>query len=98
MRCTPTPQARYRSKHETRERFTRDAANDKMVFIPPTESTHNAAMSPPETFHCDNCDRTVEYDEAIRQKTMGGLDPDKWQLFCCDSCGSRLKTVFVGDE
>ncbi len=55
-------------------------------------------MTPPETFHCETCDRTVDYDEAIRRETMGDLDPNKWQLFCCDRCGNRLATVFVGSE
>jgi len=40
----------------------------------------------------------VEYDEAIRRETMGGLDPNRWQLFCCDRCGNRLETVFVGND
>jgi len=55
-------------------------------------------MTAPETFDCENCGRTVAYDEAIRGEPMGDLDRDKWQLFCCDNCGSRLQTVFVGNE
>lgn len=51
-----------------------------------------------ESFHCDTCDATVAYDDARRTKTMGGLDPEKWQTFCCPDCGDRLRTVFVGDE
>ena len=48
-------------------------------------------------FECDTCDATVQFDEARRAKTMGGLDPTKWQTLCCPHCGSRLQTVFVGD-
>jgi len=55
-------------------------------------------MNTPEEFHCDTCDRTVDYDNAVRRETIGGLDPDTWQIFCCDRCGNRLVTVFVGDE
>ncbi len=55
-------------------------------------------MTSPETFRCETCDRTVDYDEAIRGEPMGDLDPNTWQLFCCDRCGNRLKTVFVGNE
>ena len=62
------------------------------------ESSANEPMTSSETFHCDNCGRTVEYDKAIRGEPMGDLDSNTWQQFCCDSCGSRLKTVFVGDE
>lgn len=51
-----------------------------------------------ETFHCDTCDRDVPRSEARRTETYGGLDPAKWQTLCCPDCGSRLKTVFVGDE
>ncbi|MFB6179181.1 MAG: hypothetical protein ABEI77_05595 [Halorientalis sp.] len=47
---------------------------------------------------CDNCGESVDPDDAIRSETMGGLDPTKWQTLSCPTCGSRLKTVFVGDE
>lgn len=50
------------------------------------------------TQDCDSCGRTVSRDEAIRQETVGDLDPDTWQTLCCPDCGSRLVTVFVGDE
>jgi hypothetical protein len=40
----------------------------------------------------------VTRDEAIRGETMGGLDPATWQTLSCPDCGSRLQTVFVGDE
>lgn len=51
-----------------------------------------------QTFECDTCDRTVSYDETRRIETIGGLDPAKWQTFCCPNCGARLKTVFVAME
>jgi len=46
---------------------------------------------------CESCDATVPIDEARRTKTMGGLDPMKWQTLCCPSCGSRLQTIYVGE-
>ncbi|WP_199268262.1 hypothetical protein [Halorhabdus sp. CUG00001] len=49
-------------------------------------------------FYCETCDREVAQSDVIRTKTMGGLDPDNWQTFCCPECGSRLQTVFVGGE
>jgi hypothetical protein len=55
-------------------------------------------MVPPDSLHCDTCDATVTVDEAHRSETYGGLDPAKWQTLCCPVCGSRLETVFVGDE
>lgn len=48
-------------------------------------------------FECATCDATVRFEEARRTKTMGGLDPTTWQTLCCPRCGSRLKTVYVGD-
>lgn len=54
----------------------------------------------PETdgpFDCGTCGATVAFEDARRTKTMGGLDATKWQTLCCPRCGSRLKTVFVGD-
>ncbi|MDF9745794.1 hypothetical protein [Natrinema salsiterrestre] len=50
-----------------------------------------------DTFECDACGNRVSVDEARRTKTMGGLDPTRWQTVCCPACGSRLKTVFVGE-
>ncbi|QLD89222.1 hypothetical protein HWV07_09340 [Natronomonas salina] len=55
-------------------------------------------MSVPETLTCETCDAEVRSEAARRTKTMGGLDPKKWQTLCCPHCGSRLKTVFVGLE
>ncbi|MFT4883482.1 MAG: hypothetical protein ACI8U4_000989 [Natronomonas sp.] len=55
-------------------------------------------MALPDTLECDTCDAKVAGEEAIRRKTMGDLDPMKWQTLCCPHCGARLKTVFVGDE
>jgi len=49
-------------------------------------------------FTCDGCGTTVEASDAIRTETMGDLDPTTWQTLCCPTCGSRLKTVFVGDH
>jgi Zn finger protein HypA/HybF involved in hydrogenase expression len=51
-----------------------------------------------DTIQCDTCGAAVAVDEARRTETYGGLDPDTWQTLCCPTCGSRLKTVFVGDE
>ncbi|QRV16605.1 hypothetical protein [Haloterrigena salifodinae] len=48
-------------------------------------------------FECDTCDADVRFEEARRTKTMGGLDSTTWQTLCCPHCGSRLKTVYVGD-
>ena len=55
-------------------------------------------MSVPETLECDTCDAAVPAEDARRTETMGGLDPEKWQMFCCPHCGNRLQTVFVGLE
>lgn len=49
------------------------------------------------SLECETCKTTVAFEDARRRKTMGGLDPTKWQTLCCPDCGSRLKTVFVGD-
>lgn len=49
-----------------------------------------------ESLECDTCDTAVDRGDAIRTKTMGGLDPTTWQTLCCPECGARLKTVFVG--
>lgn len=51
-----------------------------------------------DELHCDTCDRDVARGAAIRTKTMGDLDPTKWQSLCCPNCGRRLKTVLVGRE
>ncbi|WP_171052288.1 hypothetical protein [Haloterrigena sp. H1] len=48
-------------------------------------------------FECDACGETVSLNEARRTKTMGGLDPAKWQTLCCPSCGARLQTIYVGE-
>ena len=37
-------------------------------------------------------------EAAVRQETMGDLNPTTWQTFCCPNRGSRPKTVFVGNE
>ncbi|MFB6128932.1 MAG: hypothetical protein ABEJ47_04135 [Halorhabdus sp.] len=55
-------------------------------------------MSEDDTFYCETCEQSVPRVDVIRTETMGGLDPDKWQTFCCPDCGNRLETVFVGDE
>lgn len=52
---------------------------------------------PEETFECATCERVVAFEDARRTKTMGGLEPTKWQTLCCPHCGSRLKTVYVGE-
>lgn len=55
-------------------------------------------IDPDDTFDCDVCDVAVRVADARRSETMGDLAPDRWQTLCCPDCGSRLKTVFVGDE
>jgi DNA-directed RNA polymerase subunit RPC12/RpoP len=55
-------------------------------------------LDPDESFECATCGAVVTAGEARRTETMGGLDPATWQTLCCPECGSRLKTVFVGDE
>lgn len=55
-------------------------------------------MTPDDTYSCDQCGERVGRREAIRTETYGPLDPSKWQVLCCPTCGSRLKTVFVGLE
>ncbi|WP_265109784.1 hypothetical protein [Halosolutus halophilus] len=50
-----------------------------------------------EEFECDTCGAVLAFEDARRTKTMGGLDPTKWQTLCCPNCGSRLKTVFVDE-
>lgn len=55
-------------------------------------------MAVPETLECDTCDAEVAGEDATRTKTMGDLDPAKWQTLCCPDCGARLETVFVGVE
>lgn len=55
-------------------------------------------MSREGPLECENCGAAAPFEEAIRRETMGGLDPKRWQTLCCPSCGSRLETVFVGDE
>ncbi|EMA34445.1 hypothetical protein [Natronobacterium lacisalsi] len=51
-----------------------------------------------ESVECEGCGAVVPFEDARRAETMGDLDPTKWQTLCCPHCGSRLKTVFVGDE
>lgn len=51
-----------------------------------------------DAFYCETCDREVSREEVIRTKTIGGLDPERFQTFCCPDCGNRLETVFVADE
>lgn len=46
---------------------------------------------------CETCGTVLAREDARRAKTMGGLDPAKWQTLYCPHCGSRLKTVYVGD-
>jgi len=55
-------------------------------------------MTDDESFYCETCEHPVARADVIRTGTMGGLDPTKWQTFCCPDCGNRLETVFVGDE
>lgn len=48
-------------------------------------------------FECETCGEEVARAAATRTETYGGLDSDKWQTLCCPTCGTRLKTVFVGE-
>lgn len=59
--------------------------------MPPSDTSE-------ETYHCEECDEDVAVAEAVRTKTFADLDPDKWQVLCCPTCGQRLKTVFVGTD
>ncbi len=51
-----------------------------------------------DDLYCETCERAVTRTGATRTATYGDLDTDTWQTLCCPDCGSRLKTVFVGDE
>ena len=51
-----------------------------------------------DEYECPNCGERFTRTEALRSETMGGLDPTAWQTLNCPVCGSRVKTVFVGDE
>ena len=49
-----------------------------------------------DPLRCETCGRTVPLEAAVRTRTYGDLDPERWQTLCCPDCGRRLKTVFVG--
>jgi predicted RNA-binding Zn-ribbon protein involved in translation (DUF1610 family) len=49
-------------------------------------------------FQCDNCGEAFDRDRGIRSAPMGDLDTSQWQRFDCPNCGTRVKTVFVGNE
>jgi len=51
-----------------------------------------------EDLACEGCGRAVDPEAATRRATYGDLDADRWQTLCCPACGTRLRTVFVGDE
>lgn len=55
-------------------------------------------MPLPGRLDCGTCGRTVDGEAAVRTETVGDLDPMRWQTLCCPACGTRLKTVYVGDE
>lgn len=61
-------------------------------------NTTLASMSVPDSLECDTCGREVPAEEARRTKTYGDLDQTKWQTLCCPHCGTRLRTVFVGNK
>lgn len=48
-----------------------------------------------EDYECDHCENEFTSQEAIRTKTMGSLDHEKWQTFCCPQCGNRVVTIFT---
>lgn len=50
-----------------------------------------------DSLECSSCTTAIDREDAIRTETMGGLDPMRWQTLCCPNCGTRLKTVFVGE-
>lgn len=50
-----------------------------------------------DVLECSTCTTVTDREDATRTETMGGLDPTKWQTLCCPDCGTRLKTVFVGE-
>ena len=37
-------------------------------------------------------------EAAVRRETTGDLNSTMWQIFYYPNCGSRPKTVFVGNE
>jgi hypothetical protein len=41
---------------------------------------------------------SVRVGDAVRRETMGDLNTTTWQTFCYPDCGSRPKTVLVGNE
>jgi DNA-directed RNA polymerase subunit RPC12/RpoP len=55
-------------------------------------------MPLPDSLECGTCGAEVAGDEAIRRKTFGDLDSDRWQTLCCPDCGARLRTIFVGPD
>lgn len=57
-----------------------------------------SAMPSKDIYECDSCGASVAVEEAIRSKTYGDLDPEKWQTLNCPHCKERLATVYVGDE
>ncbi len=50
-----------------------------------------------ESLECPICTTAIDREDAIRTRTIGDLDSARWQTLCCPDCGTRLKTVFVGE-
>lgn len=69
-------------------------SNAASKAVPATDTL--SMPQPDDPLECTTCDALTDRADAVRRQTIGDLDPDKWQTLCCPSCGSRLKTVFVG--
>lgn len=70
-------------------------AETEKPISPPSSARAMAQTEGP--FTCETCDATVTIRDARRSKPMGDLDPMTWQTLCCPHCGSRLRTVYVGE-
>jgi len=55
-------------------------------------------MSDGTRYTCDDCGTVFRSSEATRAEPIGDLDPETWQTLCCPTCGTRVKTVFVGPD
>ena len=71
-----------------------DRGTDKPI---PTRAYDRSMSDSDGPFDCEGCGAAIALEDARRTKTIGGLDPTKWQTLCCPDCGSRLQTVYVGE-